>query len=61
MALGKFEVCAAKRSLYLKVNKTGKVVLFVLCGQCQLTGSLNSDQKFLTGGTRMGNIMWSGF
>lgn len=46
VAHGKPEVCAAERSLYLKMNKAGKVVLFVLSGQCQLTGSLNSDGQF---------------
>ncbi len=55
------EVSAAERSLYLKVNKVGKVVLFVLSGQSQLTGFLNSDRQFLTGVLRITNIMWSGF
>lgn len=50
---------AAKRSLYLKVNKAGKVVLFVLSGQCQPTGFSNSDWQFLTGRMEITNIMWS--
>lgn len=38
VAHSKLEMCAAERSLYLKVNDADKVVLFVLSGQCQLTG-----------------------
>lgn len=57
---GKLGVYAAKRSLYLKVNKAGKVVVFVLSGQCQPTLSLNSDRQFLTGGMRIINVKWSG-
>lgn len=40
VAHGKLEVCAAERSRYLKVNEAGKIVLFVLSGQCHLMGSL---------------------
>lgn len=58
--LCKLEVFAAERSLYLKVNKYGKVAVFVLSGQCQPTLSLNSDRQFLTGGMRIINVKWSG-
>lgn len=33
LAHGELEVCAAERSLYLKVNIAGKIVLFVRSGQ----------------------------
>lgn len=43
LAHGKLQVCVCVRQrdrerdlFYLKVNKAGKVVLFVLSGQCQL-------------------------